>query len=66
LIHQRQHFFVGRVGWIGTPEKAFGPTLRNLDPDSNVTKESNPHWQKHSSPKILTDEGRMISTKPVR
>jgi hypothetical protein len=40
FIHQRWHFFVGRVGWMGTHKKAFRPTFRNLDPDSNVTEES--------------------------
>jgi hypothetical protein len=37
----------------------------NIDPDSNVTEESDLHQQKHPSPKTSTDEGRMISTKPV-
>jgi hypothetical protein len=37
----------------------------NLDPDSNITEESDLHKEKHSSPNISTDEGRKISTKPV-
>jgi hypothetical protein len=37
----------------------------NLDPDSNVTEESDLHLLKHLSYKISTDEGRMISNKPV-
>jgi hypothetical protein len=37
----------------------------NLDLDSNVTEESDPHSMKHFSPKTSTDEGRMISIKPV-
>jgi hypothetical protein len=56
---------VGRVGRIGTPEKAFRSTLPNLDPDSNITEESDSHSEKHSSPMTSTDEGIMISIKPV-
>jgi hypothetical protein len=63
FIHWRQHVFVGRVGRIDTSEEAPRPTLPNFDPDPNVTEESYLHWQKHSSPKILTDEGRMIVSK---
>jgi hypothetical protein len=37
----------------------------NLDPDSNVTEESDRHSEKHLSPNTSIDEGRMISTKPV-
>jgi putative lipase involved disintegration of autophagic bodies len=37
----------------------------NLDPDSNSTEESESHQEKHLSPKISTDEGRMISIKPA-
>jgi hypothetical protein len=37
----------------------------NLDLDSNLTKESDPHSQKHISPKNSIDEGRMISIKRV-
>jgi hypothetical protein len=32
----------------------------NLDPDSNLTEMSDAHWDKHSSPKTSTDEGKMI------
>jgi hypothetical protein len=41
------------------------PIRDNLDPDSNVTEESDLQSQKHPSPKTLTDAGRMISIKPV-
>jgi hypothetical protein len=37
----------------------------NLDPDSNVTEESDLHQEKHLSPQTSTDEGTMILTKPV-
>jgi hypothetical protein len=37
----------------------------NFDPDSNATEESDLQSQQHPSPKISTDEGRMISIKPV-
>jgi hypothetical protein len=37
----------------------------NLDTDSNVTEKSDPHREKHSTLKTLTDAGRMISVKPV-
>jgi hypothetical protein len=37
----------------------------NLDPDSNVTQESELQSEKHPSPKTSTDAGRMISNKPV-
>jgi hypothetical protein len=37
----------------------------NLDPDSNVTEESNSHTAKHLLPKILREEGIMISIKPL-
>jgi hypothetical protein len=37
----------------------------NLDPDSNVTDENDSHQEKHSSPKTSTDEGTMISIKPI-
>jgi hypothetical protein len=37
----------------------------NFDPDSNVTEKSDPQEEKQSSPKISTDAGIMISTKPV-
>jgi hypothetical protein len=56
---------VGRVGRIGTPQKAPRRTSRNLDPDCNVTEESDLQSQKHLSPKTSTDAGRMISIKPV-
>jgi hypothetical protein len=57
---------VGRVGQIGRPDKAFRPTSRNLDLDSNVTEESDPQSAKQHSSKTSTNEGRrMISTKPV-
>jgi hypothetical protein len=65
FIHQTQHFFLGRVGRIGTPEKAFRPTLRNLDLDSNATEESDLQSAKQPSPKTSIDEGRMILIKPV-
>jgi hypothetical protein len=51
---------------MGTPKKASSPTSRNLDPDSNVTEESDLHSQEHQIPKTSTDAGRMISIKPVR
>jgi hypothetical protein len=38
----------------------------NLDPDSNVIEESDPHKEKQGSPKNSADEGTMISIKPVR
>jgi hypothetical protein len=44
------------------------PTLQfgdNLEPDSNVREESDPHLEKQSPPKTSTDAGRVISTKPV-
>jgi hypothetical protein len=42
------------------------PSIRdNLEPDSNVTEESDLLQEKHSSPKTSTDERIMISTKPV-
>jgi hypothetical protein len=56
---------VGRVGWIGTPEKAFRPTSRNLDPDVNIIEESDSQSEKQLSPKNSTDAGRMISIKPL-
>jgi hypothetical protein len=37
----------------------------NFDPDSNRTEESDLQSEKHTSPKTLTDEGRMISIKPL-
>jgi hypothetical protein len=37
----------------------------NLDPDSNITEESDPQPPKQFSPKTSTDEGTMISTKQV-
>jgi hypothetical protein len=37
----------------------------NLDLDSNVTEESDRHKANDLSPRNATDEGRMISTKPV-
>jgi hypothetical protein len=37
----------------------------NLDSDSNVGSESNPHRERHFSSKPSADEERMISTKPV-
>jgi hypothetical protein len=37
----------------------------NLDPDSNVTEESDLHSEKQSAPKFSTDEEIIISTKPV-
>jgi hypothetical protein len=57
---------VERIGGIGIPKKAFRPTPCNLDLDSNVTEESDPHSAKHSKPKTSTDAGRMIATNPVR
>jgi hypothetical protein len=37
-----------------------------LDPDSNLTEESDVHQKKHTIPKISILAGRMISIKPVR
>jgi hypothetical protein len=37
----------------------------NLDPDSNVTEESDSHSKKQLESKNSTDEGIMISTKPL-
>jgi hypothetical protein len=37
----------------------------NLDPDSNVTEESDLQFEKQPSPQTSTDEGRMSSTKAV-
>jgi hypothetical protein len=37
----------------------------NLDPDSNVTEESDPHRRKQLSSKISTDEGITILINPV-
>jgi hypothetical protein len=37
----------------------------NINPNSKITKESDLHSEKHLSPKISIDEGRMISIKPV-
>jgi hypothetical protein len=65
-IQEGQHFFVGKVGRMPTPEKAFRPASRNFDPDSNVTEEIDLQSTKRYSPKTSTDEGRIISTKPVR
>jgi hypothetical protein len=48
------------------PMNAYFSIRDNLDPDSNVTEESDLHSEKHPSPKISTDEGIMISIKPVR
>jgi hypothetical protein len=47
------------------PLNVFFSIRDNLDPDSNLTKESDLHSEKHSQPKISTDEGRMISIRPV-
>jgi microcystin degradation protein MlrC len=38
----------------------------NFDPHSNVTEESDLHSEKHITPMISIDAGRMISIKPVR
>jgi hypothetical protein len=37
----------------------------NLDGDSNLTDESDSHKEKQSSSKTSTDEGILISIKPV-
>jgi hypothetical protein len=37
----------------------------NLDPDSNVTEDSDPHSEKQHSHKTSTNEGTMISTKLI-
>jgi hypothetical protein len=50
---------------MGTPSKAFAPTSRNRDPDSIVIEESDLHPTKHPSSKTSTDEGIIISIKPV-
>jgi hypothetical protein len=50
---------------MDTPQKAFRPTLCNLDSDSNVTEESDWQSEKQLSPNTSTDEGTMISIKPV-
>jgi hypothetical protein len=42
------------------------PSVRNnFDPDSNVTEKSDLHSEKQPSPKASTDEGIVISNKPV-
>jgi hypothetical protein len=45
------------------PANAHFSIRDNIDPDSNVTEESDMHQEKHPSPTTSTDEGRMISTK---
>jgi hypothetical protein len=47
------------------PQNAHGPIRDNLDLDSNVTEQSDPHPEKHLSPKTSIDAGKMISTKPL-
>jgi hypothetical protein len=37
----------------------------NIDPDSNITEESDLHWAKILSHMTSTNEGRVISIKPV-
>jgi hypothetical protein len=37
----------------------------NLELDSNLPEESNPHLEKQFSPNTSTDEGIIISIKPV-
>jgi hypothetical protein len=37
----------------------------NFTPDSNLTEESDRQLEKHSLPKNSTDEGTIISIKPV-
>jgi hypothetical protein len=44
---------------------AFFSTRDNLDPNSNLTKQSDLHSEKHCSPKTSTDAGRIMSIKPV-
>jgi hypothetical protein len=46
FTHQRQYFFVGKVGERGTPEKAFQPSSPNLDSDSNATEKSDLQTEK--------------------
>jgi hypothetical protein len=64
--HQQQHFFIGRVGRMGTSEKASRSTLRNREPGSNVTEVSDRHRRKQLSHKISTDAGITISINPLR
>jgi hypothetical protein len=45
---------------------AFFSIRDNLDPDSNVTEESDPLSEKQFSPKNSTDAGTMISITSVR
>jgi hypothetical protein len=43
------------------------PSIRdNLNPDSNMTQESNMQSDKHITHKTSTDARTMISTKPAR
>jgi hypothetical protein len=65
LIHKRLHVFMGNVGAIGTPKKAFGPTARSREFDLKLTHSSLAHPQKHSSPKTSTDAGIIMLIKPV-
>jgi hypothetical protein len=46
-------------------QKAHPPVRDNLDPDSNITEESDLHRLEQFQPKTSTDAGRTISTKPV-
>jgi hypothetical protein len=47
------------------PQKASFSIRDNLDPDLNVTDESDPHLEKQLSPNTSTDEGRTILIQPV-
>jgi hypothetical protein len=42
------------------PHNAHGSIRDNLEPESNVTEESDFHSQKHIMPKISTDKGITI------
>jgi hypothetical protein len=44
---------------------AFSSVRDNLDPDSNLTEESDLHLEKYPQPKISTDAGILISIKPL-
>jgi hypothetical protein len=47
------------------PSNARHPICNNFDPDSNVTEESNPHFEKHLSLKTSTDPGRKTNSRSI-
>jgi hypothetical protein len=47
------------------PRNAFFSIRDNLDPDSNITEESDLQQRKHPSPKTSIDEGILTNFKPV-